>query len=901
MERRYPATPSNPRYQPLPEGYWSRSLLEVFEGLAREHPDAVILADLDSELSLAAIQRGANRLAHALLNLCSPGAGPVALLFGKQAQLGIGMIGALKAGKFFAPLEPYLPVEQLRAILNDLKPQALVYDRRFAELAQALGGPRLELQATLADGGLPEDSPGIDPGRQATLSVLYTSGSTGRPKGVPRTHAQQLQRMGMHAVRQQFYFQERGVKAESPNFASGQFSMWAALTTGGRHHLYDLERAGSQDFAAWCNARQIERWGATPSTFRNVVKDFAEGESIPSLRLIQLGGERIFKSDVELFQRHFSGATLLSMGLGTTETGSVAGLCLRPNDILEGDQVPAGYAAPGVELVIADEQGLPLPPGERGEVCMRYAQKPEVYLANPEANARKYFDDPERPGAYLYRTGDAGWLDPDGLLYLAGRIDDQLKVRGMWVNTSEVAALVGAFPQVRDAAVRGLPDRYGNLRLAAYVVSDSGEIDIRALRAFLSTRLARHMLPSYFIQMGALPRRSSGKVDLNALPPLDGQRPTLSNEFVAPQGELERQLAAIWEDVLDVRPVGAQDDFNELGGDSLQAARIFAAIEERLGRSLPPALLYTSPTVATLAERLALSPADKQQPPFVVPVQWGERRRPYLFFITPRRGDAIAYSHIVQNLPPEQTIYSFNSWVFPQDVLRQMTIPELAAKYVARLVEIEPEGPYLLGGHSLAGIVAYEMALRLRQHGRQVALVFMFDTYGPGFEAERVFHHQRGRMLRQLLRLRGREQFRFGIDLARQIPLKAERLARQAGRKFNLELPLTRRQREAKFYKGVYLPPASDLPVLLFKASQDMAPNNPDKSMGWNNVVGGGGVRIEVVEGEHASILRNRGAEQIAASLRRELAALRPDDLAERAAVVEANFPQPTSTAQLPQ
>jgi acyl-coenzyme A synthetase/AMP-(fatty) acid ligase/thioesterase domain-containing protein/acyl carrier protein len=873
MERRYLAAPHNPAYRPLPEGYWSRSIPQIFDGLAAEHPEAVVLGDLDSELTFSALQRGANRLAHAILRQCGPQAGPVALLFGKQAALGIGMIGALKAGKFFAPLEPYLAVEQLRSILDDLKPQALVYDRRFAELAHALGGPRLELQTALADADLPEDSPGINPGREATLSVLYTSGSTGRPKGVPRTHAQQLERLAMHTVRQQFAFQERSVKAESPNFASGQFSMWSALAIGVRHHLYDLERAGSRDFAAWCNARAIERWGATPSTFRNVVKDFAPGRNIPTLRLLQLGGERIYKSDVELFQRHFGGDALLSMGLGTTETGSVAHLCLRATDVLEGDQVPAGYAAEGVELVIADENGLPLPPGMRGEVCMRSATRPQIYLDNPEADARKYFEDSERPGAYLYRTGDAGWLEPDGLLYLAGRIDDQLKVRGMWVNTTEVAAVLAAHPAVHDAAVRGLPDKYGNMRLAAYVVGSGGAIDLKHLRAFLGERLARHMLPSYFIQMEALPRRISGKLDLGALPALEGQRPAVSSEFIAPRTELERSLCAIWEDVLDVRPVGVQDDFNELGGDSLQAARVFAAVEERLGRGLPPALLYTSPTVEALARKMAEDlPAD-EPPPFVVPVQWGERRRPFLFFITPRRGDAIAYRYIVENLPPDQTIYSFNSWVFPQEVLLQTTIPELAARYVARLVEIEPEGPYVLGGHSLAGIIAYEMALQLRQRGGDVALVFMFDTYGPGFEAERIFHHQRGRMLRQLFRLRGREQLRFALDLARQIPVKAERLARQTARRFNLELPLTRRQRENKFYKGVYHPPASDLPVLLFKASQDMAPRNPDKSMGWNSVVQGG-VRIETVEGEHASILKGHGAEQIAAVLRRELAAL---------------------------
>lgn len=895
MEKRYGATLNNPRYKPLPEGYWSRSPLEIFEGLASEHPDAVILADLDSEFSLAQVQRGANRLAHAIRHRCGPEAAPVALLFGKQAQLGLAMIGALKAGKFYAPLEPTLAVEQLRAILGDLKPQMLVYDTRFADLATALNQPGLELQSALADDSLPEDSLGIYPGRETTLSVLYTSGSTGRPKGVPRTHAQQSGRLARQVHNQQFAFQERSLKAESPNFASGQVSMWLALAAGGQHYLYDLERAGSRDFVGWCNARQIERWGATPSTFRSVVSDFAEGQNIPSLRLIQLGGERIHKGDIELFQRHFGGDTLLSMGLGSTETSSIAGLTLRADQALEGDQVPAGYAAEGVELVIADEQGRPLPAGARGEVCLRATEKLQIYLDNPEADARKYLDDTERPGAYLYRTGDAGWLEPDGLLYLAGRLDDQLKVRGMWVSTSEVAAVVGAFPQVRDVTVRGLPDRFGNMRLAAYVVSDSGTIDIRALRAFLSARLASHMLPSYFIQLEALPRRSSGKVDQDSLPPLDGKRPTLSSEFVAPKGELERQLAVIWEDVLDIRPLGAQDDFNELGGDSLQATRIFAAINEQLGRSLPPALLYTSPTIAALAQKMGASPAN-EPPPFVVPVQWGERRRPYLFFITPRRGDAIAYSHIVQNLPPDQTIYSFNSWIFPQAVLRQMTIPELAAKYVARLVEIEPKGPYLLGGHSLAGTIAYEMALQLHQQGHTIALVFMFDTYGPGFEAERVFHHQRGRMLGHLRRLKGREQLRFGIDLVRQIPLKAGRLARQVGRRFNLELPITSRQRETKFYKGAYHPPPSDLPVLLFKASQDMAPNNPDRSMGWNNVVRGG-VRIEVVEGEHASILRNRGAEQIAASLHRELATLHSEHPARLSETLAADLAPPTMTA----
>jgi thioesterase domain-containing protein len=629
-------------------------------------------------------------------------------------------------------------------------------------------------------------------------------------------------------------------------------------------------------------AERIERGGRlgllklTPTHLR-VLGERLEGRADGGgAECLVVGGEALLGEQLEFWRRRFP-ATVLVNEYGPTET--VVGCCTHARTLEEtrGGPVPIGRPAPGVALYVLDPSGRLVPEGVPGELYIGGAQAARGYLGRPGLTAERFVPDPlsPRPGARLYRTGDRARWRGDGTLEYLGRLDAQVKVRGFRVEPGEIEAVLLRHAGVDDCAVVVREDRPGDPRLVAYV---AGAADADALRAHLRRSLPEHMVPGVFVAMEALPFTANGKLDRRALPAPAAARP--EDAFVGPRDALELRLARLWEELLDMRPVGVRDDFFRLGGHSLLALRLLAGVEWMTGTRLAMATLLAQPTVERLARALRGEAALPAAGP-LVPLQPAGERRP-LFLAHAAGGHVVSYAALARHLGPGQPVYALQSRGLEEgETAPHARIADMAADYLAQLRAVQPEGPYRLGGWSMGGLVAFEMARLLAAAGEAVELLALVDSRVPRDDAPALDPGDPRLLVGFGLHL--------GLDPAR-IPFTADaaaalapgeglRRAWEAARSASLvpdDLDLSRFERLWSVFRAnaaaasAYRPApcASDL-LVLFAGDRAGAAADAER---WKALTTGS-VRAAAVPGDHFTLVREPHVGRLAALLADALAA----------------------------
>jgi thioesterase domain-containing protein/acyl carrier protein len=359
------------------------------------------------------------------------------------------------------------------------------------------------------------------------------------------------------------------------------------------------------------------------------------------------------------------------------------------------------------------------------------------YLNRPDLTAESFIPDAfhSQPGGRLYRTGDVARYLPDGDIQFLGRADHQLKVRGFRIEPGEIEAVLLTHPRVLQALVvlhKDLTDE----RLVAYLVLDQHEQVVNSeLRRHLLLKLPAYMIPTVFIKLEALPLTPNRKVDRRALPSPDAAQQEPGPTFVAPLDDLELRLARIWEEVLNVRPVGVTDDFFQLGGHSLIALRLANQIQQEFGHQLALNELMQSATIQRMAVILRQQDTSAKTPAILVPLQHGEANSP-LYWVHPAGGNVLCYYELARLLGPDFPSYALQSKGLNGPEQPHQTVEEMAACYLEEIRRVQPSGPYMVGGHSFGGVVAYEMAQQLQRENQRVALLILLDTTAPRFNEQ---------------------------------------------------------------------------------------------------------------------------------------------------------------------
>jgi amino acid adenylation domain-containing protein len=580
-----------------------RPLPARFAQMVARHGEGVAVLTDAGALTYDALNRLANRIAHAVLRERGPGPEPIAVLRATDAGMIAALLGIIKAGKLCVPLAPSWPGARIDAVLADAEaPLLLTHGVGLA------AGARAECEVVdldALDPELPASDPGLSLAPDDLAYIVYTSGSTGLPKGVVQNHRNTLHEAMLYANALRLCAADRLALLYPCHASQGLKITFAALLNGAVLCPFDLPRRGLDELTPWLARHAVTVYFSVPAVFREWTASFAAPPALPALRIIQLGSDSVTRGDLDAYRARWPVAPpTLVVRLGSTETGSLA-ICffdgVRP---AAEDLVPVGYPVDGVEITLRGQDGRAAAPDASGEIVVRSRYLSLGYWRQPGLTRTRFVADPGDAGATSYLTGDLARRRADGCLYHLGRKDLQVKISGNLVEVAEVEAALRACGPVKEAVVAA-HDHDGGTRLVAYVVAAPGAtLSGAELRAALAARLPEFMLPSRFVPLAALPLTPSGKVDRRALASPRGRRPALDVAMVAPRTGTEETLASIWAEVLglDVDQVGVEDPFLDLGGHSLDAIRILSRVIERLGVDLPVEALLEARTVADLAD-----------------------------------------------------------------------------------------------------------------------------------------------------------------------------------------------------------------------------------------------------------------------------------------------------------
>lgn len=556
-----------------------------------------------ANLTYGELNRLANRIARAILEVRGPGSEPVALLMLQDAPAVAAVLGALKAGKFYVPLDPAHPHSRLLYMLEDSQATMVVTDAGTLPLVRELD---TRLPVVIVD-QLAEQLSGEDLGIPVSpddlANILYTSGSTGQPKGVVQNHRNLVENGLKDADRSLVTIPDlRVAYITSYGFVGWTAGTIMALVSGLTICIFDMQSGSISDVPQWLARERIAALYAVPTIIRHILHSIRGDEDLSNLRAVLSGGETLRMDDVALFRQRFPPHCMLSNSFGCTEVPDVSRSWVIGSLEDLGNPVPAGRPNPHAQVMILDEEGHQLPQGEVGEIAVRSRFLSLGYWRRPELTAAAFRPDPEGGDRRIYLTGDVGRILPDGQLLHLGRKDSQVKIRGYRVETAEVERALQQCPGIAEGFVTAVEDPTGATKLVAYLVPSNGALPAHGdLQHHLRASLPDYMVPSLFIPMERLPILPSGKINRQALPlPQWSQRPGRS-EYVAPRTPMERLLASIWSELLGVELVGIHDDFAELGGDSLLGTQVVARLRDALGQDIPIACMMEGPTIATLA------------------------------------------------------------------------------------------------------------------------------------------------------------------------------------------------------------------------------------------------------------------------------------------------------------
>jgi amino acid adenylation domain-containing protein len=728
----------------------SQCVHEVVSSQVERTPDAVAVQVGDTTLTYRQLD---DRAAVIATWLVQAGAGPgtvVALLLDRTPDVVAAILGVLKSGAAFLPLDPCQPAARNTFCINDVGANIVLTDRQLPAGGEAITAAVVHL------GDLGPRAPGRG-ALSSTVSsadlayVICTSGSTGRPKPVLIEHRGVTNLMRSLCREFGISAGDTVLSVASISFDMALFDIFSALVCGARVVLTTAAEAVNPASLS----RLIAQSGATymfatPTTWGALIAAGWRGDR--RLRAAA-GGETLSDGLAEaLLQR--CGAVW--NGYGPTETTGGTNIAR----LARGDTVTVGRPFPNVRVYITDPRGRLQPVGVPGEIAIGGVGVGRGYLNRPDEHGRRFGDDPFHVGGRIYRTGDRGRFLPDGRLQHLGRYDDQLKIRGVRIEPGEIESTLCEHPDVRGCAVVPREAPNGEQQLVAYIVGEPGCPSDAEARDWLRRRLSEYMVPSAFMHLSALPTTASGKLDKAALP-APSPRETGRIGAQPPRNDTEKRIAALWADLLAVPVTDVNSDFFDIGGHSLLAARLIFNIERTFGVALPlPAFLDNGRTVAQLAELLgAASPGRTDE------VTSG----PPLHFVFPDLNSAMSLRHFTAQWGTAQPIHALIAQPPGGQFDRSLTLEQHASQALSTIRNRQPDGPLALVGYSFGGLLAYEIARQAVDAGQQVAWLGILDMLAPSMaqllRAQRTLRWR----LRQLRRQPARERWAKYAEVARRV------------------------------------------------------------------------------------------------------------------------------------
>jgi len=592
----------------------SESLAARFEKISRAYPERIAATCGLEEISYQELNRSANRFAHILAGMGLQRETIVAIYLDRSIPMLSAMLGVLKAGCAYLPIDPTYPAARVVQTLEDASPAVVITDTRLAA-GLTWAGARVLLASEAEAVSLEDDMPlKLSPLDDSLAYVMYTSGSTGKPKGVMVTNRNVVRLIT--ETEPWFHFDESDVWTMFHSFAFdfSVWEIWGPLLTGGRLVIVPFEVSRStEEFYALLSRQRVTVLNQTPSAFMLLDQIEQAGPALPlALRVVIFGGEALqYRSLRNWFARHGDKKPQLVNMYGITETTvHVTYRVVSETDATNEADSLIGEPIPDLQIHLLDTDGHPVAGDEEGEMWIGGGGVARGYLNRPELTEQRFVPDTfSSEGGLLYRSGDLARRRADGQLVYLGRNDHQVKINGFRIELGEVEAAIAAYPGIRQVCVIAHADHTGLQRLAAYFVADGVPVAAHALREFLSQRSPAQMIPAFYIQLGEIPLTHNGKVDRKALPaPVAGSGVATATTWATGAGSpLQERVAKIWREVLDAPNISLDDNFFDIGGSSVLLIRIRTALQSELSQQIPITWMFEFTTIRALADKLGES------------------------------------------------------------------------------------------------------------------------------------------------------------------------------------------------------------------------------------------------------------------------------------------------------
>jgi surfactin family lipopeptide synthetase A len=826
----------------------------LFESQVERTPNATAVAFEKESLTYGELNRRANQLAHHLTKLGVGPGGMVGILVERSLEMVVGLLGILKAGAAYVPLDPAYPRERIAFMLEDSQVPVLVTQGALVGSVPDSGARIVVLDTGWQEIAKEEvGNPVSKAGPENLAYVIYTSGSTGKPKGVEIPHRAVVNFLTSMSHKPGMTAGDRLLAVTTLSFDIAGLEIYLPLSVGASVEIVSRQVAsdGSRLLSRLTDSGATVMQ-ATPATWRMLLEAGWEGS--PQLKIL-CGGEAVSRKLAnELVQKAGSvwnmyGPTETTIWSTTTKIGTGQ------------SPVPIGQPIANTQLLVLDKVLQPAPIGVAGELHIGGDGLARGYHHRAELTAEKFIADPfsQDPEARLYKTGDLVRYLANGDVEFLGRIDNQTKLRGFRIELGEIEAVLRQHRDVNETVVVVREDAPGDQRLVAYFVfAQESTPTTSELRELLRQKLPEYMVPSAFVTLREMPLTPNGKINRRALPAPDQAELAPQETFVQPKDVIESRLVQIWEAVLRVRPIGVRHNFFELGGHSLVAVKLMQRIEQAFGKNLPIATLFQAPTVEQLAVFLRQEEAAPSSS-CLVPIQIEGAKLPF-FCVHGAGGAVIRFYDLARHLGSDQPVYGLQALGAAGKESVHTRVEDMAAAYISEIRTVQPDGPYLLAGYSFGGLVAFEMAQQLIAQGQMPPLVILFDTFCP--PAYDTFAEKCSALFKA---------FRIPADgPPGYVSRKAKMVVRGLQRRVSeMKVPEALRQvrrtcQEAAKAYALRVYPGR---IVLFRSTERPLTHFHDHHAGWK-AVAAGGLELHEISGDHDDVLLEPQVQVVAEQLK---------------------------------
>jgi amino acid adenylation domain-containing protein len=710
-----------------------RCFPQLFEAQVARTPQTIAVNYRDRQLTYQELNERANRWARHLVKLGVGAETIVAVVADRHLDFLTAMLAIFKAGGAYLPLNPHHPADRIQQVLVQSQVPLVLTSSAWTSMLAPMMSDLIDSQlvefAQLATSEYTSENLPVRCAPDNLAYVIFTSGSTGKPKGAMLEQRGMVNHLYAKITDLGLSAGDLVAQTAAQTFDISVWQFLVPLLVGGTVEIVPTEIAADPAGLLALVARQrVAILEIVPSLLRSIGQQIELNGAAPelALRWLLITGEALPPQLCREWFAHYPQIPMLN-AYGPTEcSDDVTHYPIYESPPATSWNIPIGRPIANTQLYILDRQLQPVPIGVAGQLYVGGAGVGRGYLSAPQLTQQALIANPFGQSAddLLYKTGDKARYRPDGNIEFLDRIDFQVKIRGFRIELGEIEAFLAQHPDIQGVTVIDRAEHPDDRYLAAYIVA-SQVLTTTDLRDFLKQKLPEYMIPSAFVFLDAIPLTANGKIDRQALPVPDL---AANDTFMPPSDAIEFQLMQIWEEVLQITPIGMKDNFFNIGGHSLLAVSLMARIQKQFDKQLSLATLFQGATIEHLAQIIRSTTPDDPFSSTLMPLQRGSSHQRPLFFVHPGGGTVLSYLELARNLDSAQTVYGLESLNLDNEQRLHTKIEDMAAYYIQVMQTVQPQGPYNIGGWSFGGLVAFEIAQQLRSQGQEVATVVLLDT-----------------------------------------------------------------------------------------------------------------------------------------------------------------------------